>query len=317
MRMKFIWSVLVTPIVLSTVFMAMPVRPVLAVEDAIIAVVDDDVITAKDLQDYLRGIYSQLRIEGRTDAEMREIMGQYQSKGVNQLIEDRLILAEANRQGMQIRPQAVEDRMGEIKKKYPSTQQFLSEINKEGVTISDIRKKVEDQFKARYIVTREVRDKIYVNPQEVTDYYNANLDSYRKQARVYLQSICVKTDFSQGESNARIQAALAKLKSGADFQSVAHEYSELPDIGEVALDSLNPAFKAVVDTMKTGAVSDPIVTEDGLYILKLAGRSDGVDPSLKKVKEEIYQNLFEKKFKDRFTTWIDGLRKKSYVEIKK
>jgi peptidyl-prolyl cis-trans isomerase SurA len=317
MEMKFVRKFLLVPAALSVLLAALPARTATAVEDAIIAVVDDDVITAKDLQDYLRGIYSQLRIEGRSDSEMREIMGQYESKGVNQLIEDRLILAEANRQGMQIRPQAVEDRMTEIRKKYPSTQEFLSEINKEGVTISDIRRKVEDQFKARYIVTREVRDKIYVNPQEVTDYYNANLDRYRKRARVYLQSICVKTDFSQGESNAKIQAALEKLKSGADFQAVAREYSELPDIGEVPLDSLNPAFKAVVDTMKPGGVSDAIVTEDGLYILKLAGRSDGVDPSLKKVKEEIYQQLFEEKFKQRFSTWIEGLRKKSYVEIKK
>ena len=266
----------------------------------------------------MRGLYSQLKIEGRTDAEIQEIVGEYQEKGVNQLIEDRLILAEANRQGMKIRPQAIDERLYEIKKRYASSQDFFTEINKEGITVSDIRKKVEDQLKARYLVTKDVRDKIYVNPQEVTDYYTSHQADFQKQARLYLQSIFLASELSQDDvAKKRIEEAWGKIKSGEDFKAVAGVYSELPDIGEVYLSSLNQTFRDKTDAMAVGDVSGVLAMPDGFYILKLTGRTAAVNFLLQDVKEDIYQKLFEMKFKESFKVWIEKLRKKSYVEIKK
>ena len=64
-------------------------------EEKIIAVVDDEVITLKDLKAYIASMYGQLRIENTDPFEMDEIMRQYQDKGINQLVEDKLILAAA------------------------------------------------------------------------------------------------------------------------------------------------------------------------------------------------------------------------------
>ncbi|MFH0754978.1 MAG: peptidyl-prolyl cis-trans isomerase, partial [Candidatus Omnitrophota bacterium] len=271
-----------------------------AFEDGIVAVVDDNVITAKDLQDYLRGIYAQLRIENRSDQEIKEVMDEYQSKGINQLVEDRLILAEAKRQGMVIRSGAVEERMTEIKNKYASMDQLLAEINKEGVTLSEIRRKIEDQFKARYTVTKEVRDKVYVNPQEVTEYYNAHINDYTRRSRVYVQSVFVKSDADPTAARDKIQTALDKINAGQDFSEVSGQYSELPSIGEVYDDSLSPEFRKKIDLMWVGQVSDIITVPGGFYILKLTGRTPDVAPSLNEVKNEIYQKLFEIKFKTQF-----------------
>ncbi len=317
MRIKSLSGVLLVMVV-NGACMVLPVCPVMALDDGIIAVVDNDVITAKDFQDYMRGLFSQLKIEGRTDSEIQEVLGEYQSKGVEQLIEDRLILAEANRQGMKIRPQVVDERLEEIKKRYGSFQGFISEISKEGITVSDIRKKIEDQFKARYIVTKDVRDKIYVNPQEVTDYYTAHRADFQKDARLYIQSIFVKADSLQDDAaRKKIEEALKKATSGEDFKAVAGAYSELPDIGEIMASSLNQTFKAKTDAMNVGEISEILEMPEGFYILKLTGKTAAVDPLLQDVKEEIYQKLFELKFKENFRAWIEKLRKKSYVEIKK
>ena len=277
MRIKSLLGVVLL-LVMGGASVVIPSHLAMALDDEIIAVVDDEVITTKDFQDYMRGLYSQLKIEGRTDAEIQEIMGEYQTKGVNQLIEDKLILAEANRQGMKIRPQAVDERLFEIKKRYPSSQEFFSEINKEGITVSDIRKKVEDQLKARYLVTKDVRDKIYVNPQEVTDYYTKHQDDFEKQARLYIQSIFVKADPPQDdEAKKKIEEALKKVKAGEDFKAVAQTYSELPYIGEVPLSSLNQTFRAKTDAMVVGDVSEVLSMPDGFYILKLTGRTAPVN----------------------------------------
>ncbi len=68
--------------------------------DAIIAIVNDDVITLKDLRQYVAGIASQLRVENKSPEEIQQIMSDYEQKGLDKLIEDKLILAAANDKGI-------------------------------------------------------------------------------------------------------------------------------------------------------------------------------------------------------------------------
>jgi peptidyl-prolyl cis-trans isomerase SurA len=292
------------------------VRPAWALDDALLAVVNDEAITVKDLQGYLNGIYAQLRIEGRPAEEAREIMKEYETKGIDQLIEDKLVLYAADQAGVQIRPKAIDERVDEIKKRYPSYQAFLDALKQEGLTVSDVRKKIENQFKGQVIINAEVRSKITINPQEVTAYFNAHSDEFTLKPRVYLESVFVKSTFGREAADKKINEAVDKLRAGEDFKAVAASYSDLPSVGEMTEEALLPAFKEQVDRLPIGAVSDIIEVPDGFYILKLEGRAPGAKATLLEVKDRIYQRLFEDKFKAKFQEWIAKLRKKAYVEVK-
>ena len=241
-------------------------RPAWALDDALLAVVNDEAITVKDLQGYLNGIYAQLRIEGRPQQEAREIMTEYEAKGIDQLIEDKLVLYAADLAGVQIRPKVIDERVDEIKKKYLSYQGFLDALKQEGLTVSDIRKKIEDQFKGQVIINAEVRSRITVNPQEVTAYFSAHSDEFTLKPRVYLESIFVKSTFGREAADKKINEAMDKLRAGEDFKAVAASYSDLPSVGEMAEEALLPAFKEKVDRLPIGAVSDIIEVPDGFYI---------------------------------------------------
>lgn len=287
-----------------------------AIDDAILAVVNDEVITVKDLKEYMKGINSQLKIEGKSPQEIDEVMTEYENKGIEQLIDDRLILSAADKAGVIIRPKAIDDRLGEITKKYPTYGDFLSSINAEGLTITEIRKKIESQFKGQAMVSSQVRSKVYVNPQEVTDYFASHAQEYSNKARVYVETIFVKSSFGKTEARAKIDAALAAVKAGKDFKDVIAQYSELPSVGEISLDQLRPEFQERLDRMSIGDVSDVIEVPNGYYLLKLDGRADASSAVLNDVKDKIYQDLFERKFREKFKTWIESLRKKAYVEVK-
>ena len=302
-----------TVLLFSAVLLA---RPAWALDDALLAVVNDEAITVKDLQVYLNSMYAQLRIEGRPEQEAREIMAEYQSKGVQQLIEDKLVLFAAEQAGVQIRPKVIDDRVDEIKKKYPTYQVFLDALKHEGLTVSDVRKKIEDQFKGQVIINSEVRSKITVNPQDVTAYFNAHDAEFTLKPRVYLESIFVKMTFGRDAASKKINEALEKIRSGEDFKSVAATYSDLPSVGEMTEDALLPEFKEKVDRMSVGSVSDVIEVANGFYILKLEGRAPGAKATLMEVKDRIYQRLFEEQFRTRFQEWIAKIRKKAYVEVK-
>ena len=291
-------------------------RPAWALDDALLAVVNDEAITVKDLQGYLNGMYAQLRIEGRPEQEAREIMTEYQAKGIDQLIEDKLVLYAADQAGVQIRPKVIDDRVDEIKKKYPSYQDFLNALKQEGLTVSDVRKKIVNQFKGQVIINSEVRSNISINPQEVTAYFNAHTDEFTLKPRVFLESIFVKATFGREAANKKVNEAMDKIRAGEDFKAVAASYSELPSVGEMTEEALLPAFKDKVDHLPIGAVSDIIEVPDGFYILRLEGRAPGEKATLMEVKDRIYQRLFEEKFRTRFQEWIGKLRKKAYVEVK-
>src|SRR5262249_24041274 len=148
---------------------------------AIVAIVNNDVITVKDLKDYISGIYRQLKVEHHSQEEIQEIMANYEEKGINQLVEDKLILAAAQDKGLDIRPEIVDKRIKEIKSKYAAEDEFLAALGAQGITVTDLKNKLINQMKARYIVDIEVRDKVFVNPQDVTNYYNQHKDEFTRK----------------------------------------------------------------------------------------------------------------------------------------
>jgi parvulin-like peptidyl-prolyl isomerase len=287
-----------------------------AVDDAILAVVGDELVTLRDLGEYMRNIYAQLKIEGRPEEEIRGIMADYEQKGINQLIDDRLILAAAEKAKVVIKPKAINDRMAEIQKRYPSQQDFISALLKEGMTISELRKKIEEQFKGQVMVEEEVRKKVFVNPREVTDYFNSNVSGKLSSPRYFLSSVFVSKAPDQVQARDKIIRVKSEIDAGLTFKDAVSRYSDLPSVGEIALDDIRPELKNKVIALAVEQVSDVIEVPEGYYIIKVEGRTSGAQPVLKTAKDTIYQQVFEKKFRERFKEWIESLRKKTYVEIK-
>ena len=67
--------------------------PCFAVDDTIIAVVNDELITLKDLKDYIRQTYAQLKTEGVEETTIKEIMLDLEVNGLDKLIQDKLVLS--------------------------------------------------------------------------------------------------------------------------------------------------------------------------------------------------------------------------------
>ncbi len=285
--------------------------------DSIIAIVNSDAITLKDLRSYIAGIYAQLKIENRSSQEIQEIMATYEEKGINQLIEDRLILAAANEKGLEIRPEAVEKRYKEIRDRYASEDEFLTVLNAQGITIGDLKRKLMDQMKAKYTVDIEVRQKIFINPQDVTRYYDQHVNEFERKTRLNLQSIYISFDKGRQEARNRAGEARAKMISGTvDFDAIAKEYSEAPSVGTIEQGQMVPDIEEPLFKLKLEEVSDLIEVEGGVYVFKVIGISPGKQQSIKEVKNQVYNKLFDEQFQTKFREWIEKLRKKAYVEIK-
>ncbi len=287
-----------------------------SVEDGIIAVVNDEVITFKDLRDYIRQTAASMAAQGVPEDQVKEMMAELQTNGLKQLIEDKLILSRANDIGIEVRDKLVDQRVEEIRTRYASEQVFLDALVKNGATVTDLRDKILEQLKIKYVIDHEVKSRVFVNPQEVTEFYEENKDSFLKSRRVNLDSIYITFIGDKEAARGRAKEALAMIKEGRDFEEVARQYSDSSSIGVIEEGQFLPDIEKVVFSLTQGQVSDPVETDKGIFIFKLKGGIPAQIAELKEVKDRIYNLLYRKKFQERFEQWLGKLHKKAYVEIK-
>jgi parvulin-like peptidyl-prolyl isomerase len=285
--------------------------------DGIIAIVNSDVITLKDLRQYIASIASQLKVENKSQEEIQQIMEEYEQKGLDKLIEDKLILAAANDKGIVVRDELIDKRLNEIRGRYASDDDFIKALNTQGLSVNDLRQKLLDQMKVKFEVDMEVRDKIFVNPQDVTAYYNKHLSEFTRRPMVNLQSIFVAFNkHTKQEARNRANEARSHLMAGEEFDKVFKEYSDGASVGEIEKGQMMDSIENVVFNLGLGDVSDPVEVEKGIYVFKVVGISPGKQQALVEVKDQIYDKLLDDQFQAKFKDWVDKLRKKAYVEIK-
>ena len=294
--------------------------PVCAVEDTIVAVVNDDVITLKDYEDYVTSNYHQLQMEGLPASQVQELVDDMKTNGISRLIEEKLILDKANALGIKIDEAAVNQQIDSMKTRYTSDQEFLDALLAEGNTLTDLRSKVRDKIKMKYLINDEIRAKIYVNPQEVTEYYNQHPEYFQKPESRQLESIFIAQQDDKSAAKEKAENIYASVKDllsqGNDFASLAQKYSEAPSIGLIKKGQFLPDIEATVFQLQPKEISPLIETANGYYIFQVKEKLPMEVSSLEEVKKKIYDEIFQIKFQKNFRDWVDELKAKAYIEIK-
>ncbi len=113
------------------------------------------------------------------------------------------------------------------------------------------------------------------------------------------------------------------LKSGKySFDELASKYSDDTDtkdlggdLGWIPVTNLPPDMKSVIDTMKVGEISAPVLTQFGYHIIKLIDRKKGGRPSFEEIQPQLTQILYQRKLQQAIDAYVKKLRKKIYVKI--
>jgi peptidyl-prolyl cis-trans isomerase C len=82
------------------------------------------------------------------------------------------------------------------------------------------------------------------------------------------------------KDRALAQQLLIKIKQGADFGSIAREYSTCPsksqsgDLGWFGPGKMVPSFESACKSLGVGSYSDVVSTQFGYHIIKVTGKRD-------------------------------------------
>lgn len=283
--------------------------------DRIIAVVNNQAITWAELYKAMEFEYAQ-QLSSDTGDEKRKFLKDHEGKYLDKMIDHTLELQAAAKLNITVDPLEISDAIESIKKKYSMDQdQFVQALQKEGFTLNEYRARLSDQILIGKLVSVDVRDKIKVSKAEAIAYARSQgmADDSSEYYNVY--QIFIPTGENKDKAMANANAALARLKKGEDFLSVARYYSPAdPDLGSLKKGTLSPEFENALDKLKPGEISKPFQTDKGIFILKLNKRIEPGDPSayVEKARQALTTIRFEKQYK----AWLISLRQSAYVDIR-
>ncbi len=288
--------------------------------DKIMAIVNNEIITEKDFNDFVNFMRMQLSKEYKQD-ELEEKIQSLKTDLLNRLIEDRLILQEAkkNDSKIEIRPgvsisikpdeNRVKAKINEIRKRYPSDLEFQDELARQGLVQADIEKRVREQFLMYNIVEFKIKDKIMINPDEVTKFYDKNIKKFISPEVRELEAITL-------ENEELAKTFSYDLKTGQKLADLAARYPISVNRIKVTKEGeLMKNVEGVVFNLGVTEISDPINIEGKYYIFKLEGIIPSRQLTLLEAQDKIYAFLFEEKLQQNLSKWLDELKAQSYIKI--
>jgi peptidyl-prolyl cis-trans isomerase SurA len=127
---------------------------------------------------------------------------------------------------------------------------------------------------------------------------------------------------SQDAALARLAGLRDQIAQGkATFEALARQFSQdgsAPqggDLGWVAPGQFVPEFEAVMNTLKTGELSQPMVSRFGAHLIRLDDRRE-VPMTTEQQREAVRNVLRDKKVEESLEAWAQEVRAIAYVEFR-
>ena len=112
-----------------------------------------------------------------------------------------------------------------------------------------------------------------------------------------------------------------RIQAGTDFADLARQFSQDGsaqaggDLGWASPGQFVPEFEEVMARLRPGQVSEPLVSRFGVHLIQVMERRD-VPLTLREQREMVRNQLREKKADELFTSWVEELRGRAYIELR-
>jgi len=277
-------------------------------QDKIVAIVNNDIVTQRDLNNFINFTSIQLQAQYKEE-ELEDKIQSMKSDLLDKLIDDQLILQEAKREKINIEGARVRARIEDIKKRYASDKEFQNALLQQGLSQADIETKIKEQLLMYAIIDAKIKRKIMINPAEVTDYYENNKDKFIVSEQRQFESLSIDNENTAND-------LYQKLKNNEGLQDVAKEKSlELNKFNAQKNGELRKEIEDAIFQLNLEEVSGPIKIENKYYILKLINIIPPWQQTLSETQDMIHTFLYNKKMQEELTKWLDELKQRSYIKI--
>ena len=280
---------------------SIPKRP-----EGLVAIVNNDIITRRDLDAFINFMRMQLRSE-YSEEETEERIDLMQVDLIEKLIEDKLILQAAYEEEIVIEQAKVDARLNQIRREYLTEEDLRDALLLQGLTLADVEMKIKEQILMVDIIERKIRSGIEIQPIEITEYYNSNNQDFNRPAQRFLRYALVENPVL----GKKIRRTIDGYKDLDDL-AVTH-YLKIVDLGWSDRKQLKKEITDLVFNLGGGEMATFVEDGDKFYFFEVKEiRPEGKAP-IEQVQAKIYDLLFKIKMQDSLVEWLDQLRSEAYI----
>jgi foldase protein PrsA len=208
------------------------------------------------------------------------------------LISSQWLVQEADKRGVKATDAEVKKTFEDQKKQsFPKEKDYQQFLQTSGQTEADLLYRVRLSVLTNSLQQKIVQGKDKVSDTQVSDYYNKNKSRFAQPETRDLEVV-----LATKKPNA--DKALAALKSGQSFKSVAKKYStdeasktkggKLPGVTKGQQEK---AFDAAIFSAKKGKIQGPVKTQFGYYVFRVTKITPAKQQPLSQVSETIKNQL--------------------------
>jgi peptidyl-prolyl cis-trans isomerase SurA len=245
--------------------------------DAIIAVVNDDVVVRSELDTEIDLILPQMQKAGTAPPPRPQLEKQV----LDRLILKRLQAQRARDLGIQVEEATLNEALTNIAQRNGlSLEELQATLEAGGIRFADFREDTRSQIVTSRLQNQEVINKIQITDQEIDRFLERESSRLIEREQVRLQHILIA--LPENPTPAQVQAAeakatrlVARLRGGEDFAKVAAAESDGRnalqggDLGWFEMGAVPSLVSELAFTMAEGEISEPLSSPSGYHIIKL------------------------------------------------
>ena len=254
---------------LAAALMAVPVAPLGAQEQRIIAVVNTDIVSNFDVDSRIALNFA--TIQGGASPEARE---RVRPQVLRQLIDERIQVQEAKRLGVTVPKRDIDAQIARLERANNLPAGAVDQIlRRAGSSRSTLERQIEASIAWGRIVAGRLRPQIEVSSEEI-DETLARYSQGEPVTEYLLAEIFLSIDNpdQEGEVERNADELIERMKGGLPFPVAAQQFSQAAsaneggDIGWVQKGQFDDAVEQELAKLDTNDVSMPIKTPSGIYI---------------------------------------------------
>ncbi|MGG3468437.1 peptidylprolyl isomerase [Neobacillus pocheonensis] len=244
------------------------------------------------------------------DQLYNEMVKQYGSDTVDQLIADKIVAAEAKKQKITISNSELEEQVQKLQDSYGGEEAFSQALESNNTTLKALKKDMKNYLMIKELLTPEIE----ITEEEMKTYFEENKDSFVQAEQVKASHILVADEKTANEVK-------QKLANGSDFAELAKAYStdastkdQGGELGYFSKGEMVTEFDNVAFALPVNQISDPVKTEYGYHIIKVEAKKAAIEANYDNSKAQIKETLLEQKIDTEYTTWLEDKKKDYDIE---
>ena len=263
-------------------------------------------------------------------AQGQQLPSEFSIAILNQLITIQCLLQKATPADRAAGAAEADLQYASLIKRFGSTEAFERQLKAVGMTVDDLRAKATQEATAKATLKRELN--ISVTDDQAKAFYAKHAAEFEQPETAHVRHILLMTmdpatrtplpTNAVAAKRKQIDSLLVQIRGGADFATLAKQYSEDPgskdnggELPEFPRGQMVPEFEAAAFALNKDQVSDVVTSTFGFHIIKLIDKTAAKKVEFATVATELKEVLTRQKMSKVTPDYVKKLRAGAKFEI--